>query len=227
MKIHYFTLLLPVLSTACADLSIWKSAKEDTAKVQHNAQPAISQTDDQPLGWEPLRQRKLSLNQTASQQVQQNEISDYVAVMAQTMAENMRYLSANDAIAIASFVPLESSLESTSVLGLHLAESFIHHMQIQGMEVVDFKTTGMIRVTEQGDFVFSRDTDELKFSYPIEYILSGTYVTTNQGVEVNARVISVKRNNVVASAQSNMKIKTDKLFTTTRRQNIKLVDGND
>ena len=87
------------------------------------------------------------------------------------------------------------------MLGNQLSESFITELQEFGMSVVDFKTTNSIRVTKQGDFVFSRDFEELQAHQAIDFVLSGTLSYTDRGVIVNARIIGLKDKVVVSSAQ--------------------------
>ncbi|WP_037368052.1 FlgO family outer membrane protein, partial [Salinivibrio costicola] len=77
----------------------------------------------------------------------------------------------------------------------------IYQMQSRGFTVVDFKSTGAIRVTEEGDFTISRDWKELDPEQQIDYVLTGTMLRQGGGVLVNARVIGMESRVVVASAQ--------------------------
>ena len=83
-------------------------------------------------------------------------INDVVKGLAYQMLESSSFVNPKTPIAIASFVDLKN-LESTNWLGNQLSESFVHEMQRHGLVVIDFKTTGHIRVTADGDYVFSRD----------------------------------------------------------------------
>jgi TolB-like protein len=94
------------------------------------------------------------------------------------------------------------NLESTNWLGNQLSESFVHEMQRHGLVVIDFKTTGHIRVTEDGDYVFSRDWKELPERQIIDYVVTGTMMQQEAGVLVNARMIGMQSRVVVATAQS-------------------------
>ena len=77
-------------------------------------------------------------------------INDVVKGLAYQMLESSSFVSPKTPIAVASFVDLKN-LESTNWLGNQLSESFVHEMQRHGMVVIDFKTTGHIRVAEEGD----------------------------------------------------------------------------
>ena len=70
------------------------------------------------------------------------------------------------------------------------------------MIVVDFKTTGHIRVTKEGDYAFSRDWKELPERQIIDYVVSGTMMEQEGGILVNARMIGMQSRVVVATAQS-------------------------
>ena len=128
-------------------------------------------------------------------------INDVVKGLAYQMLESSTFVNPKTPIAIASFVDLKN-LESTNWLGNQLSESFVHEMQRHGLVVIDFKTTGHIRVTEDGDYVFSRDWKELPERQIIDYVVTGTMMQQEAGVLVNARMIGMQSRVVVATAQS-------------------------
>ncbi len=109
-------------------------------------------------------------------------------------------ISAKTPIAVTSFVDLQN-LDSTSWLGNSVSEAFIYQLQHRGFKVVDFKTTGNIRVTQQGDFALSRDWKDLAQEQKVSYVLTGTMLRQEGGVLVNARVVAMRSRIVVASAQ--------------------------
>jgi len=128
-------------------------------------------------------------------------INDVVKGMAYQMLESSSFVNPKTPIAIASFVDLKN-LESTNWLGNQLSESFVHEMQRHGLVVIDFKTTGHIRVTADGDYVFSRDWKELPERQIIDYVVTGTMMQQEAGILVNARMIGMQSRVVVATAQS-------------------------
>lgn len=109
-------------------------------------------------------------------------------------------VSARTPIAITSFVDLQN-MDATNWLGNSVSEGFIHQFQRRGFKVVDFKTTGSIQVTQQGDFALSRDWSELAQEQEIQYVLTGTMLRQEGGVLVNARVVGMQSRIVVATAQ--------------------------
>lgn len=109
-------------------------------------------------------------------------------------------VSARSPIAITSFVDLQN-MDTTNWLGNSVSEGFIHQFQRRGFKVVDFKATGSIRVTQEGDFAFSRDWKELAREQDVKYVLTGTMLRQEGGVLVNARVVGMQTRIVVATTQ--------------------------
>jgi len=128
-------------------------------------------------------------------------INDVVKGLAYQMLESSAFVNARTPVAVASFVNLKD-LESTNWLGNQIAENFIHELQRHGLVVIDYKTTGHIRVTKEGDYVFSRDWKELPERQIIDYVVTGTMMEQENGVLVNARMIGIQSRVVVATAQS-------------------------
>ena len=150
-------------------------------------------------------------------------INDEVKGLAYQMLESSSFVNPKTPIAIASFVDLKN-LESTNWLGNQLSESFVHEMQRHGLVVIDFKTTGHIRVTTDGDYVFSRDWKELPERQIIDYVVTGTMMQQEAGILVNARMIGMQSRVVVATAQSFIPawVVGDDF---NRHENVKMKDG--
>ena len=130
-------------------------------------------------------------------------VNDLVKGLAYQMLSSSTSINENTPIAVASFVNL-NDLETTNWLGNQVAESFMHELQRHGLVVVDFKTTGHIRVTEQGDYIFTRNWKELSGRQIIDYVVAGTMVEQEDGIMINARMIDVESHIVVATSQSFM-----------------------
>lgn len=106
-------------------------------------------------------------------------------------------------VAITSFVNLEDFDESSRISEI-LVENLIHELQVRGHKVIDFKMMPYIRVTPKGDFVRSREVDELIKKQNINIVLTGTYVYHNDGLVVNARMMEFASGVVVSSAQGSV-----------------------
>lgn len=150
-------------------------------------------------------------------------INDVVKGLAYQMLDSSSFVTPKTPVAVASFVNLED-LESTNWLGNQLSENFVHELQRHGLIVVDFKTTGHIRVTKEGDYVFSRDWKELPERQIIDYVVAGTMVRQEGGVMVNARMIGMQSRVVVATSQSFIPnwVLGDEL---ARQENVRMKDG--
>jgi TolB-like protein len=77
----------------------------------------------------------------------------------------------------------------------------VHEVHKFGLPVVDFKTTDFFRISNDGDYIFSRDYMELRTDIPVDYVLSGTMTKHQKGYLINARIVGMKSKAVVASAQ--------------------------
>lgn len=124
----------------------------------------------------------------------------FVESMTEDLILSNTSASARTPIAITSFVDLQN-MDATNWLGNSVSEGFIHQFQRRGFKVVDFKTTGSIQVTQQGDFAISRDWKNLAQEQEIQYVLTGTMLRQEGGVLVNARLVGMQSRVVVATAQ--------------------------
>ncbi len=124
----------------------------------------------------------------------------FVEAMTEDLILSNTSVSARTPIAVTSFVDLQN-MDATNWLGNSVSEGFIHQFQRRGFKVVDFKTTGSIQVTQQGDFALSRDWKDLAQEQEVQYVLTGTMLRQEGGVLVNARVVGMQTRVVVATAQ--------------------------
>ena len=128
-------------------------------------------------------------------------LASYVEQMALKITDNMQTPPENAAIAVTSFVDLDSSLNTASQLGNQLSETFIHQLQKFGYTAVDFKTADLITVSSQGDFAITKDTRKLTNQNVASHVLSGTLIYRENGVVVNARVINIQNKRLAASSR--------------------------
>ena len=148
-------------------------------------------------------------------------VVNYVEQMALELVDTMQQES-ELGIAITSFVDLDASLKNSSQLGNQLSETMMHQLQKFGFGVVDFKAMDIISVTSRGDFVMSRDVEELAERRIASYVLTGTLIYRPNGVEVNARVINLNSKLVIASAQKVIPyfvLKNESIKSATARVN--------
>ncbi|WP_305459119.1 FlgO family outer membrane protein [Photobacterium leiognathi] len=123
----------------------------------------------------------------------------FVEGLANQLVTSNQYLTASTPLAVTSFVDLQDMTE-TNWLGNVVSENFMYQMQQRGFTVVDYKSTGVIKVTSDGDFSISRNWRELASQQPVDYVLTGTMLRQSGGVLVNARIIGMRSNVVIATA---------------------------
>jgi len=160
--------------------------------------------------WEKSKQEFQALEQQNSdpdnlvknfQPINFKLISDYVEQMVMGMQKSLAGQKLYYPVAVASFVNLDSSLNNTNPLGNQIAEAFITELQKVSLPVVDHRITGAIKVTQSGDFVFSRNPDEYKTTQKIGYVVSGTMIRSDNGIIINARMVGLKSNLIIASSK--------------------------
>lgn len=129
-------------------------------------------------------------------------VNEYAEQLSMDLMDNMhgRYLAGT--VAITSFVNFDHTLNKTDPLGNQLAESLIHELKQYGVATVDFKNTDYIKITDSGDFAFSRKAEEIARKQQIDYVLSGTMIRNPRGVVVQARIVNLGTNQVKTSAKS-------------------------
>jgi TolB-like protein len=147
-----------------------------------------------------MLQQQSEQNSTTS--YKEHDINHYVRGLMQDLVANLQYVNSSTPVAVVSFVMLNSNYNDANLLGKQIAESLIHEVHKFGIPVIDFKTTGYIRVTEQGDFAFSKDYEDFTGDMPARYIVGGTMLKHKDGYLINARIVGVQSQAVVASAQS-------------------------
>lgn len=126
-------------------------------------------------------------------------LNDYAEQITMELMQKAKRLVTNSKLGVGSFVRLNRDLQTTSILGNQLAESFMNEVQSYGISVVDFKTMDGVVVADNGDLIFSRSSSFL--DPEMDYVLSGTLQQTSRGVQVNARIMHLDDKVVVASAK--------------------------
>ncbi|MEW9799100.1 FlgO family outer membrane protein [Alteromonas sp. CYL-A6] len=211
----YRCLLASVLATTasgCAmmqDEQVTREAPQSSMNVvdimavdePQSSAPAAAQNDVDNFGALGQPQLYSSVQGAYKGRPLTKHVGDYVKNMTQDLIANMEYVSDKTPVGVTHFALLDSDLKETNLLGRQMAESFMHELHKFRVPVVDFKATDYIRITEEGDFVLSRDYLELNASLPIEYVLTGTMTKHQGGVLVNARILGMSSRAVVASAQ--------------------------
>ncbi len=138
------------------------------------------------------------------------EISKVASQMADTLTDTL-WLDLKDqhridgsstaypTIGVTSFVDTDT-YENAGVLGRQLGEFFIHELDRRGIPVAEFKLTGNITVTSDGEDVFTRNWKKLALKAKFRHVLAGTISRNEQGVVLLARIIDMQSSEVKGSA---------------------------
>lgn len=129
-------------------------------------------------------------------------VNDYTDRLAHDLFRNLHNKELNQPILVTSFVKFDDTLQKTSKLGNLVSESLIGNMQEYDIQVMDVHLTGGVDITPTGDFVFSRDRDEISYAGEISYILSGVIVESERGFTINARIMELKTKKIISTAST-------------------------
>lgn len=95
-----------------------------------------------------------------------------------------------------------AQFDDTNELGLQLQQGMIAAFHAHEFNLVDMNVAESLRSTLQGEFILSRDWQQLPADLPVSHVLVSTMSLTREGLVLNARVVDVSNNRVVAAAQS-------------------------
>ena len=213
MTIKKLALLLSLTLSACSNLG-GKTVFQNNDSPMADERTAGESSLDASLKFKDQFSQQLQKQNNASmashaqnvatqtQDLPKYNINYYVRGLMQDLVANLQYVNSTTPVAVVSFVMLDSDYSQANLLGNQIAESLMHEIHKFGIPVIDFKTTDYIRVTETGDFAFTRDYEEVNPSMPARYVVGGTMVKHQGGYLINARIVGIESKAVVASAQS-------------------------
>lgn len=215
------------LTAACIAVMAGCSASPD----QTRADAQISAAHQASLGFGEQYKHQFLTQQVGNKaeraSPQLHNINHYVRGIMQELVNNLQYVTSSTPMAVSSFVFVDGAFDQASLLGNQIAESFIHEIHQFGIPVIDIKASDFIRITEQGDFVLTRDYLEVSATQPIEYVVTGTLAKHQGGYLVNARVVGMKSKAVVGSAQGFLpaEIANALLNSGKPAEGVKLIKG--
>ncbi len=151
-------------------------------------------------GHQPSAEQPYVMDKNHVEVLPRHSLDYFVDAMARQLVASNKNLVGGGSVAVASFVDLQQ-MDQTNWLGNLMADSFIYQLQQRGLTVLDYKTTGQIRVTPQGDFALSRNWRDLQKAYRVDNVLTGTMLRQGSGVQINARIIRFSDRVVIATAQ--------------------------
>lgn len=128
------------------------------------------------------------------------ELLDYAAQAAFKLAGFEALRGAK--VGVTSFVEFDPTLRQTTAVGNQFAEAMVSLLPQYGVEVIEYKLTRSITVGPSGDLALSRDIKSLQANVGMDYILTGTVVTTKRGLQIHSRVVSVAQHKVIAATST-------------------------
>lgn len=136
-----------------------------------------------------------------------NNIHSYVERLTQQLFVTSTDINLDKSVAVSTFIPVEemgsqninNNLPNNS-LGYQIQESFVTLVTQAGMKVTEFKTSKAIKIQNNRDLMLTRNVDELNVNISADYFLTGNYLVQEHNLVINARLIDVKNQQVIAAA---------------------------
>ncbi|MGL4475543.1 MAG: FlgO family outer membrane protein [Shewanella sp.] len=93
-----------------------------------------------------------------------------------------------------------SEFNQSSDFGRQLQQSLMTSLQQQKFNVVDINLAQSMRITPQGDFILSRDWQQLRDDALVEYVLVTTYSFNQSGMQVNSKIVNLAYQQLMSAA---------------------------
>ena len=110
-------------------------------------------------------------------------------------------LKATQPLLVATPVML-NDLASTNELGLQYQQGLIAALHDHQFNLVDMNVAETLRVTTEGDFILTRDWQQLPADIDVRHVLVSTMSPSKAGVAIYSRIVDVSNNRVVSVSQS-------------------------
>lgn len=130
------------------------------------------------------------------------QVDDYTDRLANDLIRNLRHKKITQPMVVTTFVRFDDTLKSSSKLGNLVSESLIGNMQSYDIPIVDIHLMGGIDITATGEYVFSRNSDDILYGNEIIYVLSGVLIENERGFTVNARIMELRSKSVISTAST-------------------------
>ncbi len=127
-------------------------------------------------------------------------LQKYADKLVNDLTHSMPSSAMLDKIAIATMVDI-TTLEATDWLGREMAELFISSLHSRGFRVLEYKLTGYLEVTPNGDYAYSRNWQKLANKGKFTRVLTGTMSYSESGVMLYGRIVNLKTTEVEGSSQ--------------------------
>jgi len=145
-----------------------------------------------------------TLTHQEKQTVNSGELHQHIVRLGNKLFSTSRSIQLSESVAVGTFLPIKQlsgkDLPEKNVFGHKIQESFITIGMQAGLNIIEFKTMPSIKLQNGYDIMLSRDTKELNKEINAKYFLTGTYTEEVDHLIVNARIIELETQKVVAAA---------------------------
>jgi len=154
------------------------------------------------------------------------KFSAKIIFLADQLERNIDKKNANSAFLVGSFTNL-NNLAETSPMGRLIAENLMHELQVRGWRIFEPRLMRNFVINPSGEFTLSRDAKNLRDQFGVTGVVTGTIISSEEQLVINARVIDSQSGLVVSSGQIQIPSNwfTDALLEEPRTQNIRIVSG--
>ena len=149
--------------------------------------------------------------QSARIQMEGEEIlADAVKILANQLLDSAgEEVMQEYVLAVSTFVNL-NHLYKTSALGRFLSEQLLGELQRAGVEIIDVRKAPGLMISEgHGEYILSRDMDELSYVHQADAVVAGTYSMVENKLYINVRLLKNDDGLVLASGHHESPIGND------------------
>ena len=112
---------------------------------------------------------------------------------------------------------LANNFQETVSLSHQLQQGLINELHANQFFVVDMNLSDYIKINHDGEFMLSRDWDNIPSNIEVQLVLVSTLVPDKAGISVNTRIVNIYSRRVVASSMVYVKVEQmENIFTMSR-----------
>ena len=134
----------------------------------------------------------------------ENSIHSYARLLAEQLFSTSHSINLNYSVAVGTFLPTQglglTSNAQNELIGHQLQESMLTFSAQAGLDVIEYKALSKIKFSNGKDVMLSREVEHLASKIDAKYFLTGTYTELETSYIVNARLIELSTNSVIAAA---------------------------
>lgn len=149
-------------------------------------------------------------------------IHQRMKVLANKLFSTAQNIEPSHPLAVGTFLPVTQLggklIPSDNFIGHQVQESLITLSTQAGLNVIEYKTMPSVKLQSSYDVMLSRDINELNKNFNAYYYLTGTYAEQTDLYIINARIIELKTQRVVAAATDYLPIN---IMSTQRKVGMK------